>query len=374
MIEIACAAAGHNNARRMRVNSQSVEAVCGDAVSEVLAAGIYATGLQLYVEHAGSVAFDDAAGRCADRQLDRRSLHSGYCLTKPLLSVGLALLVDAGQLTFDDHVRAIDDGIWWVDRETRVRDVLSHDAGLDKPPAMTWRMTTVESRASLLEMGTRGRPAYSEIAGWLAIERIVESIVGQTAGEFLHDALIGPLGLEDGLFMTSPRALQALADGRVLVPVGGLPVEEVPLLSELLPCQVGEARPAFGGLVSMSAMGRFYTALKDVLSGACRTGLPSPETLARLVESRNDPRWDGVLRKTCAFAGGFMSHFADHGVSGLSGNAIGHVAGVSNAIAFCDPEVDVALALYLNGVSLNADDLMLGRQLVVQRIIGALEP
>jgi hypothetical protein len=181
-----------------------------------------------------------------------------------------------------------------------------------------------------------------------------------------------PLGL-DHIVITPAGARRALEEGRVRVAVGGLPIEEIPLLSELLPRQLDEASPAFSGLVSANDLGRFYTAVRRVLEGAELAGLPSPDGLAALLRCRRGTERDPVLRRAGDFAGGFMIGLVDHKVtSWASPSAIGHTAGVANSVGLCDPEQGIAIGLYLNGSVLTSEDLESQRRLIVDRAFSAL--
>jgi hypothetical protein len=48
---------------------------------------------------------------------------------------------------------------------------------------------------------------------------------------------------------------------------------------------------------------------------------------------------------------------------------VGHAAGLANSVAFCDPQRDLAVALYLNGSALVPDDIETMRLSLLDRIV-----
>jgi CubicO group peptidase (beta-lactamase class C family) len=333
---------------------------------------IYATGAQLYVEHRGTEVLDGAWGDCAGRVITPDSLHSAFCATKPLMGLAVGLAADAGLLGLDD---AVIDHVphTWARPSVTVRQVLAHRAGLQKPSAAGWRMTHPDQRASLLPPPPVPTPVYSEISGWLLLAEALRSATGLDPGEFAATRLIDRLGLGRDVLITPDRALRALEDGRVRVPIGGLPFEVVPLLSEQLANQVAETSLAFGGLTSMRGLGRLYSAVGRVLRGEPVPGLPSPGTMRALLTSCGDPAEDPVLRRRCSFAGGFMTGLADHRVATrLSPEAVGQSAGLASCVGFCDPVHDLAIALYLNGSAMTAADIEGERMAIIDRVYAVL--
>jgi CubicO group peptidase (beta-lactamase class C family) len=350
----------------------TAEAELGRHVESLVAAGIHATGAQLYVEHAGDVVVDEAWGRCGPLPMTPDCVHGAYCATKPVLAVAIGLLADRGLLALDAPIVSFGDQLVWVAPEVTVADVLCHRAGLARPAAIEWRMCPPAERAALLPFAPAPAPAYSEIAGWLALSAVVESATGEDPGEWIQREMLAPLGL-DHVVLRPDAARQALDEGIVRVAVGGLPLEEIPLLSELLPRQLAEASPAFSGLVSARDLGRFYTGVRRVLEGDDVPGLPPPAGMRALLACRRGTTRDPVVRRACDFAGGFMIGLDEHRISAAaSPEAIGHSAGVASTVGLCDPEHAIAIALHLNGSTLTAEDLELQRMIVVDRAMAAV--
>lgn len=327
-------------------------------VDAVIADRSTGLGLQLYVEHRGHVLADVAAGDTIGGPLERSHLHNVYCATKPLLPLAIAQLVEQGELDLDRPVSSIlgpghPVAPGWA---VTTSQVLCHAAGLARPSAMMWRMRPPQHRMQLLDFAG-GAPAaeYSELVGWLILEALVERLSGVDASTFLARRVIEPLGLEDGLILDAEARLSALLP-RVRVPFGGLPDEAIPLLSERIPNQVVDLRPAFGGLATMSALGALYTELGRAYRGETRPGLPSGTTLRAMLARRRGWMHDPILDRDVDFGGGFMvdigrGRFDD----GAARHAFGHTAGMSNTVAFHDPDVGLSMSLYINGVILQQD-------------------
>jgi CubicO group peptidase (beta-lactamase class C family) len=320
------------------------------ALENLVADSIYATAAQLYVEQDGRVLVDVAVGDTCGVPVEVSTLHSAYCATKPLLPLAVAHLIDQERL----------------DVTASIADLLTHSAGMEQPTAALWRMTPRGRRGQLLPTAAPARTAaYSEIAAWLALMAVVEAAVGEPADRFVEQTILEPIGLLDDIIIRPERGLEAVASGRIHVPVAGLPVEAIPLLSERLPQQLDDISLAFGGLISATGLGRLYTAIRSALAGERVSGMPSQAALTELLSHRRGKEWDATLRKQCAFAGGFMVDLDEHGITSCLPGAIGHASGIVPAFGLCDGRHRLTIACYLNGVSLSSADLEAARRVIV---------
>jgi CubicO group peptidase (beta-lactamase class C family) len=361
-------------ARTPASEGRSADAAIGgeelaELMREVLADRIFGTAGQLYVEAGGVVVVDGGWGDCGGWVVDADSVHPAFCATKPVLALAVGHAVDRGLLDLDARVADLAPVVGVASGVT-VRHVLAHRAGLRHPSAPDWSIASEERRHLLLpSVPPAPTAAYSEIRGWQVLTEVLEAVGAGSTEALVTDTIVDPLDL-GGLCVTASSALGALADGRVRVPVGGLPVEVVPMLSEQLPIRVREASPIFGGLISMGSLGRLYSAVKAALGGIPTAGVPAPETLRDLVVPIAEAAWDPVLRRCAGFGGGFMVGMADHRISDRASiRAVGHTAGLANCVGFCDPEEDLAVALYLNGSALSQDDIETMRLAILDRIV-----
>jgi CubicO group peptidase (beta-lactamase class C family) len=338
----------------------------------------YFLGGQAYVEQAGSVLFDEGFGVGFDGQpVEPGHLHNIYCASKPLLALSVGLLCDRAELSLDAPLERWIGPAWAgkIAERTTLVDLLNHRVGLDGPTAADWRMVDPRYRADLLaRTGTSPRNAYSEITAGLVIEDVVHRASGRTLVDIITHDILGPLGVRDDFIVDPALAAQDSVLGRVLVPVAGLPSEVIPLLSELLPSECSQVRPAFGALASISALGRLYTSIRICMLGTEVPGLPSESTLKDMLSRTRVGEWDDHLQRRCDFAGGFMTNFDSTRLClGLSDSAVGHVAGVACSIGFFDASANVAAAMYVNGCLTSADDLDHVRSQVVARMLAPLQ-
>ncbi len=318
-------------------------------VGELVAAGAVATGAQLAIALGGRTIVDVAFGTTLDRPMRTDHLHPGFCVSKPLLGLAVGLLMDRGLITLREtiswpHHEGTADGV-------TVAQLLNHRAGLDRPTALEWRLCPDDERPALLRQAPFAPgPAYSELVAGLALESTIAERIGVPAGDLIEREILGPLGLADDLIVTARAAEDRGVRARAAVPVAGLPDRAVPLLSERIPLTLRELRPAFGSLVTASALCRLYTGLEVVSRGRVVEGLPTPATLQELRSTARGRASDRLLERPCDFSGGFMIGLTDHGFGHLvSPEAFGFVGGIAPAVGFCDPDARVAAAFYLNG-------------------------
>ncbi len=127
-------------------------------------------------------------------------------LTKAFTSLGIALLVEQGKLRWDDKVLdylpyfQLNDP--YVTREMTIRDLLSHRIGLPshggdlliiKYPKEPLHILK-QLRYLPLEHSFRSKFAYNNLL-YLAAGKIIESVTGETWGNFIKDNFIRPLGM-----------------------------------------------------------------------------------------------------------------------------------------------------------------------------------
>ena len=321
-------------------------------VAETLLRRVLGTGLQLSIR-CSDYSVDLVAGETLSGPMEVGHLHNIYCGCKPLLPLAIAHLIEERLIAVDEpieHLLGAGNPLvppW----PTTLNDILCHTAGLTQPVAIVWRMTPVGERAALIDY-SGGTPAagYSELLGGLLLEAVIERVTGQDAATLITNRILVPLGLEDGIIFDVATRLSLIMP-RVRVPFGGLPDEAIPLLSERMPSQVIDLRPAFGGLASMSAMSSLYAVLGALYDGVEHPGLPSASTFRSMIDRRRGVYFDAIMRRDVDFGGGFMR---DIGAGGLyddvSANSFGHTAGFITNVAFHDPVGDVSLAFYVNGI------------------------
>lgn len=344
-----------------------------DRCQALVEEGVVGRTASLYVEQGGRVLVDVTV-RAGVGLVPEEPVHPTYCLTKPVLVLALGHLLDAGRLELDAEVGPLVGAE--LPRGLTLAHLLSHQAGLGEPRAYLWRMTPPAARAALLAEAPApeaGRAAYSEVRAWYLLGRLVGRLAGRPLPLHLEQAVLGPLGVA-GLAVTPARAERARRAGTIEVPLAGLPGAPVPLLTEALPVTVADADACCVGYSSASAAGRLYGGLRRALGGAAVPGVPSAAALHALLAARRPRVHDEVLGRPCAFAGGFMVGLADHAVTlRASASAFGHAAGLTPSLALADPEADLALALYLDGATLDGAVLDRARRSLTDAVYEAVD-
>jgi CubicO group peptidase (beta-lactamase class C family) len=215
-----------------RAGLDRLEATLEAFVDSGQVGGIYAV-----IERGGMVGWERTYGwrdvQARDR-LERDDIFHIYSMTKPVVAVGLLILVDDGVVDLDDPVSrwipafadvrvfaggTADDPVLEAAPSPTVRQLLNHTAGL--PYGLTrGPADSIFARArlyhaarplpefadSLATMPLLFRPgtAWSYGSGLDVAGRIIEVASGRSLDEFLRERLFEPLGMEDTGFRVRP--------------------------------------------------------------------------------------------------------------------------------------------------------------------------
>jgi CubicO group peptidase (beta-lactamase class C family) len=235
-------------------------------------------GAVMLVARHGRIGWHHACGRrdpAADDAMRTDAVFRIYSMTKPLVSVGVMMLMEEGKLLLGDPVASVlpdlagvsvaaaHGGTEPVARPITVQDLLRHTSGLTYefrgtgPVQQAYMDAKVFRRSQtnadqvamlgrlplLHQPGTRWE--YSRSTDVLG--RLIEVVSGQTLGVFLAERVTGPLGMADTGFHVPQRDHGRLAGAFARDPESGA---EVSLL------EVREA-PSFesggGGMVSTAS-------------------------------------------------------------------------------------------------------------------------
>jgi serine-type D-Ala-D-Ala carboxypeptidase len=202
-------------------------------LEEAVAAGVFPGGV-LLVADAGEVLLEHSfgvrarVGPSAGVPVTRDTVYDVASLTKPAVTAALVLrLVEAGRLALDTPAAAFVPELGR--RAVRIRDLLSHSAGLPawRPyyetlvglPAADRREAIVRlAAAEAPEVAVGERAIYSDL-GFILLGTAVERAGGERLDRLAARALFGPLG------MTSSRFVDLAARER---PLDVAPTEACP--------------------------------------------------------------------------------------------------------------------------------------------------
>ena len=167
-------------------------------------------GLSIVVVKDGKVVFEKGYGV---RELGKRdpvmneTLFGSMSTTKAMTVACLAMLVDEGKLRWDDKViKYLPDfrvGDPYVTNELRVRDLLTHSAGLGNADFL-WSWTPTIANAEVLRRMQYANPAYSLRSSfiyqnimYLVAGTVIERVSGMPWEQFIRERLFSPLGMKN---------------------------------------------------------------------------------------------------------------------------------------------------------------------------------
>jgi CubicO group peptidase (beta-lactamase class C family) len=281
----------------------------------------------------------------------RDTLANVFSTTKGITALCAHQLIERGELDLDAPVARYWPGFARGGKETAtVLHVLSHQGGLPIGPKWltweTWRDLDTVARA-MEERPARWTPGedvgYHPLNyGWILGE-LVRRVDGRTIGRFLADEITGPLGLRDTYIGLPPERDAEVAHH---LDLSG----ESPFVADFNRPEVHAVEcGAATGISTTADLTRFYTML---LRGGELDGvrLVRPETVARATAVVVDMKRDRTLQVPARWALGF--HLG--GPSSAFGRrssprTFGH-SGHGSTIAWADPELDLAVAFFTNGV------------------------
>lgn len=355
------------------MHDSEFESVAISLLGELTDEGIFAVGGQLAIVVEGDFVVNVGVGKAGcGAEMTADALHNVYCIVKPMAYLLLGYALEAGGFGPDDPLDRMVDLPAWVPEGLTYRVLAAHEADLAEPSAFLWRSTPAEQRQELLN-GMSGNlgAGYSEIAGGLVVEHVIEELSGQPSSLYCNEELLEPLGLA-GEILIDPELAMA-ARSRIRVPVIGLPVDPLPMLTEFLPSRIREARLAMGAYATMGGVARLLEAVGKVMAGSAQPGLPSPALLRNLLDDGRPLRHDPVLNRPTKWAAGLMTDIDLQGISKAVGpGTVGHTAGLANSFALHDPNRRASLAVYLNGVGVEDDDHILPRRKLLDEILNAI--
>lgn len=318
--------------------------------------GVLCVGAQASVSHAG-VQHDIAVGSAGPGlQATERVIWRLYCAAKPVLAVGVALLVQDGVVDLDaavaDHVTGGD----LAECRCTPRQLLDHTAGLHRLHGYGFGALPAADRHRHA-VGLRPPPGwdparhagYSEYAAWHLLGALVEAVTGQPVADVLRSEVCHPFAGGELWFAMGEDEHRALYP-RLAVGYDLRGPHPVPLLANRNRRPCTEPNVAYGGYGTARGLQRFHRTLLRTLAGEHPTRLHR-RTLLELVRPSRGRRHDEGLGHACDFGLGFMVRLADHGVpAAVSTDAFGHTGYYGTVLGLADPRADVAVAVVFNGI------------------------
>ncbi len=324
---------------------------------------VYSDG-EFVVDLAGGVAGPDG------EPTDRDTRHVLFSATKPFAAACVHLLVDRGELAYDDRI--VDHWPAFAEEgtpkaEVTVRHLLSHQAGLSQVPAIdddpsVWADPDAKARrleAAELAAAPGERAQYHILSfGWLTGE-LVRRVTGRRIDRFAREEVFEPLGMDRtsiGLSADEPADVATLVGFEPYDRIADPDPEDAAYNREVAAQFNSDAVrravvPAANGIGTAADVVRFYACLLNggELEG---TRLFSPETVREWTsleaERRADPVRDGSPGR---FSLGFFLGGGVHDSYGVTAPpaTYGH-GGLGSIMGWADPENDLAFAYVTNGI------------------------
>ena len=344
--------------------------------------GLFSRGAQVHVAVEGEPVLDVAIGSAGlGHDVSPETIFKVYCSIKPVTTLAVAHLVEAGRVDLEEPLQAALPGFRVLARgDVTLRHVLTHTAGLQYPSAVSMELLPPHERRPFLERFP-GQPgwrvgadaAYSEYFAWQLVGWLVEAVTRQPLREHLRAAVLDPLALDDtwvGMTHDEYRAnLERLGVNFDLH--GGW--QAFPLLVERTERVCCETNCSYGGYTNARDLARLYSALLAQRQGASNPALPSTATLDAFCSQARARTYDSVLERECEFGLGFMTNLVDHrfGVE-CSPESFGHSGNIGSSFAFADPQRQLAVAVIFNGI-VDQDSSFLRRPALVHAIYADLD-
>ncbi len=203
-------------------------------------------GLAVVVVKDGEVVYREGFGvreLGRDEPVTPSTLFSIGSTTKAMTAAAIGMLVDEGALDWDDpvtrHLPGFQLSDRYVTREIRVRDLLTHNAGLGNADFLWYEQETTTQE--ILERVRLVDPAYSMRASFIyqnimyaAAGEVVAAVSGMPWSRFVEERIFGPLGMEGSVTTLAATAHEPdvarphyRVEGRV-VPIDNASVDAVP--------------------------------------------------------------------------------------------------------------------------------------------------
>jgi CubicO group peptidase (beta-lactamase class C family) len=264
-------------------NSKILDAMIADGMRQWEIPGLVTTVIQ-----DGEVVFSKAYGvKNLETQspVDRKTLFNMGSTTKAVVSLALGILVDRGQLNWNDkvykHLPEFQLSDPYIREEARVKDLLTHNLGIDEADLL-WALDSTSTAETIARFAgakktfpVRGGFVYNNLMYAVAGE-VIKAASGKHWADFVTEEILMPLQMEN----TVARASDMVKRDNRAIPYVNLPKLGLQKASYDLSDQIGAA-------------GMIYTCLEDVEhymimleAGGVYNGktLISPENFAYIFE------------------------------------------------------------------------------------------
>lgn len=283
-----------------------------------------------------------------DGGVDANTLFAAASTTKAFTTTALAMLIDEGELTWDDRVSRHLPGFQlhdpWVTRQLTVRDLVTHRSGLPRCDRV-WYGTSFD-RSEILRRIRHCQPTTSFRAAYgyqnvmyLAAGHIVSELSGTRWDAFLEDRIFAPLQMERS--NTSVDSLEGMSNVAVPHQQRDGSLRPIPWRNM---DNIGPAGSINSSVVEMARWIRFQLGQgifegDTLLPAEAVDEMHSPETLMR---------WESPFLETDSHYRAYGLGWALHEYRGLE--VVDHAGGIDGMRSQVTlvPELDLGLVVLAN--------------------------
>ena len=255
-----------------------------------------------------------------------------------------------------------------------IRDLLTHRAGIPVAPTEAADLEMLQDPSLILEMIYDLRPsyrpgtvpAYHAVTSGFVFAELIQRVTGADIRAFLDEEIAKPLGMTHFNYglpdaRLHEAALDACTGPKLIWPLKDIFQRSLGVSVEALIELSNDPRFRTGVIPSGNLFGtpndicRFFELL---VSGGELDGLRifSESTVRRATAPQTPGQLDRMIFLPISYSMGFMLGTEPLGLYGFRcGRAFGHV-GLSNVLAWADPERDISVALMNSGKPLFALD------------------
>ncbi|MFE3762110.1 serine hydrolase domain-containing protein [Streptomyces sp. NPDC059104] len=230
-------------------------------------------GFQLFASVDGVPVADFAYGQALGLRLTPGTPLHWLCASKPLTSVSVALLVEAGVLRLDDPVtRFLPEYGQAGKAGARIGDLLAHtvpyrDGSSQYVASLDWQENLAAACAAPIDeaMGIGSVRTYSAWINSHVLAEVVSRARGEEYGDFLRREVLVPLGMDRTYLGMTAEEYAAVADDLRAMTYGGVRNPGSGSANDAFVMGVPELRaasiPGIGAMGTMRDLARLYEAM-----------------------------------------------------------------------------------------------------------------
>ena len=324
-------------------------------------------GAQLFVSLRGETLVEAAIGEARPHvPLTPQHLLLWLSATKPLTAVAIAQQWERGRLGLDDSVaqHVPEFAVHGKERIT-IRHLLTHTGGIRMVdlggPERRWDevIALIAARRPEPNWIPGQKAGYHEASSWFLLAEIVRRLDGRAFERYAREEILVPLGMNDSwIGMPNEIAAAYRAEDRIAT-VWNTETQPPSDRDWDSDAHLARCSPAGGGWGPAADLGRFYGAL---LAGG--RGVLRRETVEAITARHRVGLFDHTFKVELDWGLGFILDSKRHGHEGnnipygygtlCSPRTYGH-SGYRSAVAFADPEPQLAVAFLPNGTPNEVD-------------------